>query len=98
MKKNSASGQPKDLPRPWTRNSAFCGIISDPTKFLGTSWNYVILFISVMDAEDPHRFWSAGSGSESRRAKITDKKEKVKTFHVFKCWMFFLRAGASSVA
>jgi hypothetical protein len=80
MTKNSASGQPKVLPRPWTRNSAFWGIISDPTKFLGTSWNYVILFISVMDAGDPHRFWSAGSESGSRRAKR--KSEDISCFQM----------------
>jgi hypothetical protein len=35
---------------------------------------------------DPHRFWSAGSGS--RRAKRPTKIEKVKKFHILKRWMF----------
>ncbi len=31
----------------------------------------------------------SGSGSGSRRAKMTHKKvEKIKKFHVLKCWMF----------
>jgi hypothetical protein len=40
---------------------------------------------------DPHGSASiniAGSVSESRRAKITRKKEKSKENHVLKCWMF----------
>jgi hypothetical protein len=51
---------------------------------------YQILFLlhvfifSVVDP-DPHWFWSAESGSESRRGKMTHKKK----FHdISKCWMF----------
>jgi hypothetical protein len=35
----------------------------------------------------------AGSGSGSRRAKITHKYKKVKNFHVLKCWMFSFEGG-----
>jgi hypothetical protein len=31
------------------------------------------------------------SGYRYRRAKMTHKKEKVKKFHVLKCWMFSVK-------
>jgi hypothetical protein len=41
----------------------------------------------------------SGSGSESRRAKINHKnREKVRKFHVMKCWIFFRGLKASPEA
>jgi hypothetical protein len=38
---------------------------------------------------DPHKSGLIGvAGSGSRRAKTTNKKKKVKKFHVLNCWMF----------
>jgi hypothetical protein len=36
---------------------------------------------------DPYPDSEYGSGSGSRRAKMTHKIEKINKFHVLKCWM-----------
>jgi hypothetical protein len=73
--------------------SAKQGFLSlQPEWFLPVLWIRFRIWISI----DPDLFWSAGSGSGSRRAKKTHKK-KMKKFYVLNCWMFSLRAeGISS--
>ncbi len=41
--------------------------------------SFLCSFSSVVDP-DPHSFWSAGFGSESRRVKISHKSEEITSF------------------
>jgi hypothetical protein len=47
-----------------------------------SSFDYKLLIYGSVVDPDPHSFWSAGSGSRSRRAKMTRKSQEMSSFEV----------------